>query len=56
MLRYHASSIQVQWLASEVWGAGKLRRSFEKEVGIKHWSKFAGTEKGAEEDLVDGKL
>lgn len=50
MLRYNASSIQVQWLALEGRGAGKLGRGSETELGI------AEARKRAEKEPVDGKL
>jgi hypothetical protein len=58
MHRCNASSIQVQWLGFELWGAGKLERSFdsEKELRIGDGCSFAQAKKGAKKGIVDGKL
>jgi hypothetical protein len=56
MPRYNASSIQVQWLALEGRGAGKLGRGSETVLGIAHWRRFAEARKRAEKEPVDGKL
>jgi hypothetical protein len=56
MKRYNASRIQVQWPALEVCGAGKLRSSFEEELGIESWDSVAKAGKGSKKRSVDGKL
>ena len=56
MFRHNASSIQVQWLALEGRGAGKLGSGSETERGIAHWRSSAEARKRAKKKLVDGKL
>lgn len=56
MKHYNASSIQVQWPAFEVCGAGKRRSSFEEGLGIRSRNDAAKTRKGSKKRSVDGKL